>query len=473
MASEKKQEEKYTVDAPLSEKKEKDKKQKRNDNWDIILAIIVAALLVVIVVGIVISAKMFGNPRARIDQAVQNTFQTYARGDNKLFTSLNVGNILKDKVYTVSVDGSTAVRAASGQALDVAIDADMAVNNDLLQVYGDVDPGLGTPIAFKTQLQEDRFSVHLPLMNKYLFTYRYREDNKDSNLDFLANQIFGMGVDIEMADVLLSTAYDVVLGQSGADMIDQIKGAVKQELAGVPAVRSRAESFTVDGANRRCNAYSMRIKHENLVSLADRIDNILQETYGDAQELDVMGSSFGDMTTQLRTFANSFQEIELTFYVYRKQLAAIKMDGGNASATLLFKGGDYRTQNMGLIYNGEEYCTVESSLEGGVENFLLVTSAGTYISYTYDTSDGKLTLEAKNGELQYEFKSVINNSGNMLVLTFGNTDVGDSYFAGTVTLKKGADLQTLEGTELDLSSKNSDDMTGFIIDLLSVFGLSQ
>lgn len=465
MAKKNKEEERgYTVEAPISELEAAEKKAKRKKY--IIIAVIVVAVAALVAGLVIFLANKFSDPRAKVKAAASNTFKSYANGDNKLFTALNLNNITKNKNYTVNLKGSTMAQGA-----EVALDADVAVNTDVLQVTGDVDLGAVAPIKYEMQVRAEDATLHFSAFDDYVFNYKYRVLNENSNFNTLLTifgQLFGQEFHADNVNFVLETAYDLLLGDMGTRFVNDIKTSVDNEVGNIPFVKAPAEKFIINDSEVRAKGYSMTIKRENIVAIADELDRIFDSYYEDVMNLDLAGALTESIIEVVRNYANQFNEVTLTFYIYDDQLAAIKIAGNESNTvTLLFKGGDYRAQNMSLLNNGEEYCTIESSYESKIENMLIVTSGDASIAYEYNTDSGSLVFRSSSAETgEVSFDSSIVSTGDAVTMDFGTVDTADGYYAAKVNISRGSEIISVEGEKsVDLSSENTDELADLMVDL--------
>ncbi|MCR5503166.1 MAG: hypothetical protein K6F53_09165 [Lachnospiraceae bacterium] len=455
----------YTVEAPLSEQKSNDGAGRKK--WFMIAIIAVAAILLI---GLVAYFATRGNPRAQVASAFKKTFENYAKGDNKLFTTCNIGDIIKDRDYTILVSGSTQIPDTG----EIAMDLEAAVATDLLQLNGNVDTGNLPPIGFQAQLSNEDLRFFSPMFNDYQFLYKYRVDNSQTEFGQLLDQLGMENLDTKTINDTTASVYSFFFDSSASGFMNDIVEAVKDQIASIPVDRADKRKLTIDGKERNCKAYRMNIRHDDVVAVADRMDEVLDKYYGDALDLDVAGSTAEDMIVNIRNYANQFDHITLTFYIWKKELAAINMDGGASSMEVQFKGGDYRAQNLSLLTDGEEYCTVEGRITDNEETMLLVTSDETYLSTNYKLDSGDLELNIGNASETNSFKATVTNDGNRLNVRLNDLDTGSGYVAGLISVKKGTELKTIDGNEFNLTTADSDALTGMVLSIYqTIVGLNQ
>lgn len=448
----------YTVEAPLSEQKDPDGTGRKK-----LIMIAGIAVLAILVIGLIAFFALRGNPRVQVADAFKSTFENYAKGDNKLFTACNIKDLIKDKDYTILLSGSTQIPDTG----EVAMDLEAAVAKDVLQLNGNVDTGALPPIGFQAQLSKDDLRFFSPMFNDYQFVYNYRVDNSQTDFGTLINQAGIEGLDTGIINETASSVYSLFFDSSADGFIKDTTEAVTKQIASIPVNRAGKAKFTVDGKEQNCKGYSMIIRHDDIVAVADRMDEVLDKYYGDALNLDVAGATAEDLIVRLRNYANQFNQITLTFYIYQKELAAINLDGGNSSAELQFKGGDYRAQNLSLLRDGEEYCSIEGKITDNEETMLLVTSDETYLSTTYKLDTGELDMSIGNASESNNLKVRITNDGERFDVKLDDLDTGSGYVAGVAAIKKGTELKTIDGNEFNLTTADSDALTGVIISIYS------
>ena len=153
----------------------------------------------------------------------------------------------------------------------------------------------------------------------------------------------------------------------------------------------------MDGSVRKCNGYEFTVTEDELLQVMDGVKEVYDAYYGGAA--DALKLKLGDDFSQLRDRACSMGDINVKVYVYQNKLAAVVAEAENSDTAfhMLFKGGEYRMQNLELLaedLEGEHSIlelTGKAAWEEGGYEFLI------------DNSEHDINLVISiSGEVQFE-----------------------------------------------------------------------
>ena len=178
------------------------------------------------------------------------------------------------------------------------------------------------------------------------------------------------------------------------------------------------------------------------------------------EAVDVL-DSYGEIESELSYLEDeldNMEDIVVTFYIYKNQLAAIVVEDEDFEddLQLCFEGGDYRLQNITFK------SSMKGSDDGTKEKFKLREKYGTDAydigSFEYNYESGKYKIEV-DGEV---LSGKLYKEGRTLNLSIdGQYDIPDMDFAVT----RGAKLQKFSADEFDIGNADADDLYDLVDDI--------
>ena len=222
-----------------------------------------------------------------------------------------------------------------------------------------------------------------------LLVYNYREEKDGYIVDLLGAD----GVAAIDAALRELTSKEE---QNGA--AQEILSVIYDEYKTLDIKKAEKEEFIVDGSVRKCNGYEFTVTEDELLQVMDGVKEVYDAYYGGAA--DALKLKLGDDFSQLRDRACSMGDINVKVYVYQNKLAAVVAEAENSDTAfrLLFKGGEYRMQNLELLaedLEGEHSMlelTGKAAGEEGVYEFLI------------DNGEHDINLVLSiSGEVQFEY----------------------------------------------------------------------
>ena len=160
-------------------------------------------------------------------------------------------------------------------------------------------------------------------------------------------------------------------------------------------------------------------------------------------------------------------EVEATFYLYKKELAAIILDIDGYEMEILFEGGDYRAQNIVIAMEGDEIVEIEGETNGSVEERILTVEGEEFISYEYDSKSGDFECFISDGYDEYEIADANIKSKNGQVTFYVEDFTVDGVgMEMELIIKKGAKMDKLSGETFDLGNASESDLEDLIYDEL-------
>ena len=413
--------------------------KKTGKKWVKILGI-VAVVAVVVFAGI--KSGLFLKKSDKVLLATYNTL----KDEPQILKDLNAEKLYKivsGNNYTITVDGNYA-----GQGVQV----EYASDSSQKQLRGTVDIENIPDIEFTMALDSKQLKAQIPAISSKVFTYNYKDENKDG---YIADAIGSKT--LEQVDSALENLYSQ---KEQKTVAEDIVKAVRKEYESLEFQKADKKEFEINGKDRKCKGYKFTVDEDNVANVLEAVEDILEENYEQAAALaDVsMKAVFSELNSEIR----NMPDMECSVYVYKNKLAAFEINydyGRDEEAMeIVFEGGDFRTQNMKITFldNDRESAVIElkGDKDGSTEKYRLNIENG---SRYYEL--GSLKYDRKDGD----FDLVIDNvdvSGNIVSKSNEITFKLDRILGvdGEVSVKKGSKMTKLKGDERDIMDLDEGDL---------------
>ncbi len=429
---------------------EKAPKKKADLSKLLIPGIIVAAVAVIaVIVTVVIKSGIFLGANGKVFAAVEKTFAEQPKIAQDLKP---VAEILTSDKYTIGVTTSV-------DKIDLA--AELRNGGNQLQVYGKIDSKDGE-ISALAGIHSGAFKLQVPELDDRVFLYDSNNDNSGILMDSMSDE------DIEMIDSLLQE-----FGKTKVDVSafgKEVTGIVMAEMKALEFEKTDEKSFRINKERRDCKGYMAEITSDNLVHIAEGIEELINKEYSDIVDmLAEAGTDLSDVFADLYDELEDFDEVyEISFYIYKGQLAGIclEMEDSDGEIELAFKGGDYRMQNIEFKENDNTVLELKGSLDDTEESFEIKVngSSNSMFEITYDNKSGEFKLEAAGYSVEGKLESKASEVNVTLdrVRRYGES-MGISDLS--ITLSKSAKMDKYSGKEFDLGNADEDEFMDLAEDL--------
>lgn len=411
---------------------------KKKKGW-----LIALAAVVVVAAGAVFAAAksgVFMSDSAKVLAAVSNTLND----TDYLTGALKLGSLSGADSYTVSLDS---------QAQMYDMELRFLLGKTRKQLLGSMD---GPDIAgakFQAELTEEKLRVQVPALSDYIFTYDYTQPKSDYMIE-------NFGSRMDTLDEMLKSLYETKPeGESNSDLIR----TVIEEGKKLEFTKVDAEEFEVDEEDRKCNGIATTVTQECMQNILDEVEKVVRESQDGAYGYDAgyAGEYFDEIEKDLA----EIEDVDVTFFIYKKKLACIRIEAKDTEAELCFLGGDTRMQNMQFNVGEEEVMRLEGQTVDSTEIRKLFVEGEEYLVLEYDRKDGDLDITADGGRTML--------SGNIALEKDSFNASVDRLMAGgqllditcSMSVEKGASFKEIEGKEFDLGRAEQKDMEGLFLEL--------
>lgn len=333
----------------------------------------VAVAVIVLVIGICNGA--FLSRRNKILLATRNTLKDMPQ----VVQNMTAADIIASGKYTIGVKADI-----NGKDFD----GTFKYKDTQLQAGGTISFFGRENLDFLANLDDEQLCASIPMLTDNLLVYNYKEEKDGYIVDLL-------GADgVASIDAALR---ELTSKEEQNRAAQEILSVIYDEYKTLDIKKAEKEEFIVDGSARKCNGYEFTVTEDELLQVMDGVKEVYDAYYGGAA--DALKLKLGDDFSQLRDRACSMGDINVKVYVYQNKLAAVVTEAENSDTAfrLLFKGGEYRMQNLELL--AEDLDGEHSILE------LTGKAAGEEGGYEFLIDNGEHDINlviSISGEVQFE-----------------------------------------------------------------------
>lgn len=396
-------------------------------------------LILIILVGTFISSNLFKSDAVKIAYAFTNTFKTQPQ----FIEDLKVNEIQKwvdDKNYTVNL---------STESEDSSVNYSFGVNPSEIQFSGKVSNEYMPETDFVIAYTNTDIKAQIPGVSDVFFVYDYTQIPDGYLIENIEEETF------EKINQVLSMYWD----EKNEKMEKEITDAIINVITEMEITYLESKEYVVDNKERKCEGYGLTFTNKELTEIIKEIEYILIEEVDETTY-----KTYEEMLQEIKTNIKDFPDIKLEIYIYKNKLASVHMiiEENNQEFELLFKGGKFRTQNIEFITTNEfstNSLKIEGKKDGSKESYTFYYSD--YYSYDdeemfvfkYDGDNGNFYIEIEDSILRGHLLTERDN----VTLSLDVEDIEMKCI-----IKRGTDLQKIQGTEFNIGKASEDDFTNLL-----------
>lgn len=460
---------------------QKPKQPQNNDNRKKILlgvSIGCGALVVVGIIIFVVSQWLMSNPLSKIRVAATNTFKigkiqevlnpvgivdkdgmsfdllidydeyelefsyAYQQSEEKLTQYANYGIIM-------DMYGSSALTMLNALGVIDCENVEEALKK--IQVLGEIT----------TELDKERYAFSIPKLNDTVYTYYYTEENDGYYADEFK---------------IWDKYYEHRLEDNKEKVAKIITKILIEELKNMEIEELEKEEFEINDKDVECGGYLLTITEDNVLNVLEQLVNVYDEYYADDLEaiLDEMDiNPYGDLFDELECIIEEMPDIEISFYIYRKQFACIKIEADNVDGAcyLNFQGGEYPLQNMEIVFENDDQEYTILKTEGNVKNQIektgVIIGNEEICEMKYNQKTGDLEVYGRD---YLDMRAVITRKKNTIAMEIDEVEILGIDWSGSSTLSSDVDIKSLRGKEFDMGNATEEDWEELFEELTEELG---
>ena len=414
----------------------------------IIVGAVIAAVVVIAIAAVLIRSAIIGKG-GKVAIALTNTF---AETPDIVKTANldSTAKLLESGKYTVAVTVDEAGKSG------VTVEGKVVSTPKEKQISGEVS-AKGFTTNGVLGITKEQLKLYAPILGDDTYVYNY----KDSEVDgYILETLDDAGVEIDSINELLAMIYE---GQDKeyTEAAEKFSKDLMKKIRDLEWEKLDKKSFEVDGKDRKVSGYGATVTGEDVEEIVGLYEEYYTAVLDEASALYDMAEIDTDELTeqfdQLYDACDEMDDMQLDFYIYKNKIAAIEFEIEEVEGEILFKGGDFRLQNIECTIEeyGEEYTfEIEGETDKNTESYQISADGQEIISFEYDKKSGDFEVEAA-GE---SFEGNIQKKGKGFEMTLEIEEVDV-----TLSITEETELEDYEGDEVDIIDLDEDD----ILDIIS------
>lgn len=392
----------------------------------------------------------------KIVQAASNTFK-----ENHLTENFNALPVLESGKYTVTVNIDT-------DKLETVLTLASNLSKKEFTLAGAVSAGV-VNTDFVAKVNDSEVLLSAPDFVDETLRYSYKEE-KSSYFEKLVEDT--LNTDVEEIDETMKNLFSEKRDES---LSESVAKASIQVIKTLDFEKADKRKFTVDGKNRSCNGYTLKVDEDLVSDVCDIYEDAVDEYMQGLDEVSsIAGAGTLDSKRMFDEIRDSFEDVEyeLSVYLYKKQIAAIEIEGEGEEFLIEFCGGSTPWESTIVSVEGKEVLKLTGSVQKDVEDMSLEVEGIEVAEYSYNFKDGD--FELKLGEGDYTFAKLRGNilhSGKEYTYKVSDIpmgDLGEGFVQ--VQIKEGAEMPEIKTKEtLDIGTMSESDWEEFAKDIMGIF----
>ena len=321
-------------------------------------------------------------------------------------------------------------------------------------------------------VDDKKFVASAPIVGDYLFTYDYSNDKNDG---YLIEMLDEYDIDAETFNLLIAflndnnSALEKLYNQSD----DYITGCIN----GLDFKKTgEKETFTVNGQKVECKEYQVVVNQETVEGWITGYQEIWNKFYKENKSVfepleDLTGEEFdfADYFDEAVDSLDDMEDLTISVFVKGKDVACVRFasEEEENAIDILFKGGDYRAQNVEVIVteDGDEetVLVIEGKTKGDVQTSTITVGDDEMIlEWSFDRKSGELAMTMEqDGYEMYNLECTITVAKNSITMTYDTLEVSGSempFDSFEVIFSTKADIvEPKKGEEFDLGNADEDE----------------
>ena len=428
--------------------------KKKTHMWIVPVAIIAA--IAVIAIGI-FNTKKAQNLPDMIYEAIENTFKP----DQFMKDIDNVCKITRDQSATCDIDGTVGLLGYSAD-FDITIADD--IENKLAYIGGNIKyDDIDTDINL--YMDDSNIIFTNSILDKAI-AYNYTKDINEYT-GYLFEDIDKE--DLQEVNDSIKEIYDAIFDtKNHTQFIKDVENVIVDDFKDNKFTKIKdKKEFMIDGKKVSCDGYTVRLSGDDINNVLTDIEEVYNKYF--PAYTDAIGNISGNWNDSIfgdeyRSQISEIGDIDVRFYIYKKQLASIELEDNIDSYEFIFGGGDMPWHNLQIVHNDENILELKESISND-ETILTLTTEndGEIASLTYNPSSKAYSIDLMSiisitGDISYD-----DNTGSITLKTTGCNL--------SMTVGKGADIDKPTEDMLDLATATESDIDELQEKYLKLIGM--
>ena len=311
-------------------------------------------------------------------------------------------------------------------------------------------------MSLKALLDKSKLSVQIPELGDTVYSYNYTKIPTGDLFEEVEEE------DIEIINGFLKYLYDY---EADPEVGKKVQKAFLDELNELEFESVDAEDFQINGKDKKCKGYEVRIKGKNLANIVDNIYEAVGDDYiKELEELagiaktEINVDELTDEIDEMKEMLEEMDPIDFTFYLNGNTYAAIVMESDGSKIEIDFLGGKRPTQNMKVKVDGETVLEVKGETEDNEDECKILIEDETILKIRRDnkTKEMKITIY---GDEEVSFKCLVKSSRNSAEFKVYGFSAGSETLDASISVKlsQGAKMPKMDGDEFDIGEATKEE----------------
>ena len=407
----------------------------RNKLW-IGLAIAAAALVVVVSAAAAAAVKsgVFMSNSGKVLLALTNTMSYHSHLAEDLAPFL----ILAEDEYTLGLEIEMPEENTTVELQYCSLPSQK-------QLTGGVDVSYFPTIHFIAEVTPEKVKLHIPFLDKRIFTYNYTEEKTGYLTEMFS------AYELEALD----TFFETLFLEPGEESLREILSSpILEWYHSFELEKVEAEEFEVNGKERKCDGYQFTIVSEDMVNLTEQMEEICFGNYPEG-----IYNPYEYYFDELWYMFSDMQDLDVTFYLYKNRIECLRVEGNEEKLDILFESDTKGNLDMEFIFMDETVMEIERNITDSVEECIIreYDYEDYYLGMTYNFQSGDYAIDMEDYYDEYSLTGNVQSDSKSVTVTMETTDDYGDELNFKLSVEKGATIEALEGTEVDLGNMSEDD----------------
>lgn len=407
------------------------------------------AAVVVIALAIVLIKNAFIGKGGKVLLAFSDTFAdapTFVKSANLD----SAAKLIESGKYTLAFNYDQSGKYG------VTVDGKYVSTAKEKQLSGEVSvSGIRTNGTFGVTNKE--LLVNAPMLGDDTYVYNYKKDTDGYIVDVIEES----GMEIEEFNALLNSVYQGVNSFDNSKTKKFNKEFAKK-LNGLNWKKLDKKSYEVDGKNRKIGGYGVTLTGDDLAEIVELYEDYYEDLLEDAKFVEAMTAEMDDIEAgfeEIYDACDEMDDMQLDFYIYKNKIAAFVFEVEDVEGEFLFKGGDYRLQNVECTIeeDGDEVSfEIEGETNGNKEILEFSANGEEGFTFEYDKKSGDFSIEVDDESLEGNISK--KGKGFEMKLELEEFDL-------TISVTGDTKLEKYEGDKIDVSDLDEEDWEDIMSDM--------
>ncbi|MGN0305226.1 MAG: hypothetical protein ACI4D2_03620 [Lachnospiraceae bacterium] len=423
---------------------------KKNRGW--LIALIAAAVIVVIAAIVIVFVR--STPQKKIEEAMRNTFshQSLLLENMSRFKGIDPESYQVGMKYTMD---------------DQQVAFELRGAEEILQLWAKANLEEVPEMEIWANFTGDRVEAKISKLQDTLLIYQFREPKTGFLPDYVSQ------TDLDKLDEALIMAADSLWGEKSNETQKrqeelgwELIQIVKEEYDKIEIEEVDKAPYEVEGKKLECQGYKIVIPPETIETILMKM-KMAYEIYSKDYQTEY-GEFYENPFTLLEDIQDSFKNMDITFYLGQKKVAAIVLQSGEEKVELLFDSNkNAGIWSMEVVYEEESIVKLESRVEGTGEEIVLVVEEVPIVRLSYNSENRRFDLSVEYYIPYLKAGGIMDFSEKEFRLTMDQME--SAYIPYEITfdyyVKSKGEIEELTGEELNLNDATQMDMMLLMMEL--------